>query len=49
MRYLVNKLVTENEKTVGYRINTPDWKYDLDVGSTKKLFSVVGKRKFRSG
>lgn len=49
MRYLVNKLVTKNEKTVGYRINTPDWKYDLDVGSTKKLFSVVGKRKFRSG
>ena len=49
MRYLVNKLVTENEKTVGYRINTPDVKYDLDVSSTKKLFSVVGKRKFRSG
>ena len=49
MRYLVNKLVTENEKTVGYRINTPDVKFDLDVSSTKKLFSVVGKRKFRSG
>ena len=49
MRYLVNKLVTENEKTVGYRINTSDGKYDLDVRSTKKLFSVVGKRKFRSG
>lgn len=49
MRYVVNKLVTENEKTVGYRINTPDGKYDLDVSSTKKLFSVVGKRKFRSG
>lgn len=49
MRYLVNKLVTENEKTVGYRINTSDVKYDLDVGSTKKLFSVVGKRNFCSG
>lgn len=49
MRYVVNKLVTENEKTVGYRINIPDGKYDLDVSSTKKLFSVVGKRKFRSG
>lgn len=49
MRYLVNRLVTENEKTVGCRINTPDVKYDLDVSSTKKLFSVVGKRKFRSG
>ena len=48
MRYSVNKLVTEKEKTVGYRINTPDAKYDLDVSSTKKLFSVVGKRKFRS-
>lgn len=49
MRYLVNKLVTENEKTVGYRINTQDVKYDLGIGLTKKLFSVVGKRKFRSG
>lgn len=49
MRYVVNKLVTENEKIVGYRINTPNGKYDLDVSSTKKLFSVVGKRKFRSG
>lgn len=49
MRYVVNKLVTENEKVVGYRVNTPDGKYDLDVSSTKKLFSVVGKRKFRSG
>lgn len=49
MRYVVNKLVTENEKVVGYRVNTLDWKYDLDVRSTKKLFSVVGKRKFRSG
>lgn len=47
MRYVVNKLVTGNEKVVGYRINTPDVKYDLDVSSTKKLFSVVGKRKFR--
>ena len=49
MRYVVNKLVTENEKVVGYRINTPNGKYDLDVASTKKLFKVVGKRKFRSG
>ena len=49
MRYLVNKLVTENGKTVGYRINTQDVKYDLGIGLTKKLFSVVGKRKFRSG
>ena len=49
MRYVVNKLVTENEKVVGYRVNMPSGKYDLDVSSTKKLFSVVGKRKFRSG
>ena len=49
MRYVVNKLVTENEKVVGYRVNMPSGKYDLDVSSTKKLFGVVGKRKFRSG
>lgn len=49
MRYVVNKLVTKNKNVVGYRVNTLDWKYDLDVRSTKKLFSVVGKRKFRKG
>lgn len=49
MRYVVNKLVTENEKVVGYRVNTLDWKFDLDIGSMRKLFSVVGKSNFRSG
>lgn len=43
MRHVVNKLVTENKKVVGYRVNTLDWKFDLDVGSMRKLFSVVGK------
>lgn len=49
MKYVVNKLVTENKEVVGYRVNTLDWKYDLDVSSMRKLFSVVGKSNFRSG